>query len=87
MYTFDMYMVLAANMLISTSACIRRLHDFNQPAIYGLLVLIPIVGWLIELLLIFMPGNPRTNRYGDPPKGLRLGFPRSIGPGMKSHET
>ncbi len=39
---------------------VGRVHDYNEPAAYALLVLIPIV----NLFVIFAAGEPAPNKYG-----------------------
>jgi uncharacterized membrane protein YhaH (DUF805 family) len=43
---------------------IRRVHDYDEKAWYALLILIPI----INLYVMFAPGNPMPNRFGYQPQ-------------------
>jgi len=43
---------------------IRRVHDYDENAWYALLALIPI----INLYVMFAPGSPMPNRFGDQPQ-------------------
>lgn len=50
------------------SAASRRLHDLNLNGWLAAVTLIPYVGWLAILALIFVPGQPGANAYGENPK-------------------
>lgn len=45
----------------------RRLNDLGQTGWLGLLVLIPLVGFIFWLWLIFGPGDSDSNEYGPAP--------------------
>ena len=45
---------------------IRRLHDINQTGLWSLLTLLPFIGFLLLLALIFIGGDSTSNRYGAP---------------------
>lgn len=52
-------------LLIPTIAVtIRRLHDTNLSGWYMLLFFIPMVGWVIQIVMMVQPGTPGGNRYG-----------------------
>lgn len=46
----------------------RRLHDLNMSAWHNLFLLIPIVGVLFCLYLMFKKGDAGQNHYGIPPE-------------------
>ena len=46
----------------------RRLNDVNLSGWLSLFSLIPLINLLFGLVLLFIPGNDRTNRYGPPPQ-------------------
>jgi uncharacterized membrane protein YhaH (DUF805 family) len=48
----------------------RRLHDLNLTGWLAPLTLLPYVGWLAALALIFIPSKAGPNQYGPNPKGL-----------------
>lgn len=50
---------------IVISLYVRRLHDVNQSGLLTLLVLVPLVNLLLFLYLLFAPGNPGQNKYGE----------------------
>lgn len=53
-------------LLPTIAVAVRRLHDRGLPAWWLLLVFLPIVGELAVLILMALPGQPGTNRYGPP---------------------
>ncbi|MDB5720077.1 MAG: hypothetical protein JWP15_695 [Alphaproteobacteria bacterium] len=54
------------------TAGVRRLHDRDKPGWMLLLNLIPLVGWIFFLVLVFAPGTAGENSYGyDPREGDR----------------
>ena len=46
---------------------IRRLHDTDKSGWFLLIALIPLVGGIIVLVLLALPGNSDSNRFGPPP--------------------
>lgn len=42
---------------------VQRVHDYDEPAWYALLILVPVV----NIFVIFNPGVIAPNKYGDPP--------------------
>ena len=52
---------------------VRRLHDINLSGWFYLVCLIPGIGFLFGLFVLFMPGTAGLNKYGNPPD-----FKRSI---------
>jgi len=59
----------AAFFLPILSAGVRRLHDSNRSGWWLLIALIPIVGGLIQIVLLALPGTPGPNRFGENPLG------------------
>lgn len=45
----------------------RRFNDLGQSGWLSLLFIIPLVNMIVGLFLIFAPGKPVTNQYGQPP--------------------
>jgi uncharacterized membrane protein YhaH (DUF805 family) len=45
----------------------RRLNDLNQTGWLGLLLIVPFLGGLFALYLLFAPGSKGTNQYGPAP--------------------
>lgn len=50
------------------SLTIRRLHDSNRSAWYVLVMLLPIIGTIWFVILIFLPGTKGKNNYGADPR-------------------
>lgn len=46
------------------SVAVRRLHDSDKSGWLILLGLIPVVGWIITLILLVLPGTRGPNRFG-----------------------
>lgn len=42
----------------------QRIRDFGRSGVWILLVLIPYVGWLVSLAIMFVPSDPGENQYG-----------------------
>jgi uncharacterized membrane protein YhaH (DUF805 family) len=60
---------LAALALIvpNVAVSVRRLHDTNRSGWWYLLVFIPVLGGLVLLYFVILPGAPATNSYGPNP--------------------
>ena len=42
----------------------QRIRDFGQSGVWILLTLIPYIGWIVCLAIMFVPSTPGENRYG-----------------------
>jgi uncharacterized membrane protein YhaH (DUF805 family) len=42
----------------------QRIRDFDCSGVWILLVLVPYVGWLVSLAIMFVPSTSGENRYG-----------------------
>ena len=42
----------------------QRIRDFGYSGVWILLVLVPYVGWLVSLAIMFVPSTSGENRYG-----------------------
>jgi uncharacterized membrane protein YhaH (DUF805 family) len=49
---------------------IRRLHDISKSGWWVLFFLIPVVGWIANLILGFIGSAPGENRWGPNPYGV-----------------
>lgn len=49
------------------SAVVRRLHDINKTGWLSLLSLIPVVGIILTIYLLFPKGDYTSNKYGEIP--------------------
>ena len=45
----------------------QRFHDFGASGWWNLLSIVPIVGGIVFLILLFAPGNKQSNSYGPVP--------------------
>ncbi|MDH3679666.1 MAG: DUF805 domain-containing protein [Acidimicrobiia bacterium] len=59
--------VFLASMWFSGTNVLRRLHDCGHSGWMLLLSLVPIIGTLLWIYLLFVPGDPVRNLYGPPP--------------------
>lgn len=42
----------------------QRIRDFGQSGVWILLTLIPYVGWIVSLAIMFVPSDAGDNKYG-----------------------
>lgn len=50
------------------AAGVRRLHDTGKSGWFYLLCLVPMVGGIIIIVLLALPGEPGPNRFGPDPR-------------------
>jgi uncharacterized membrane protein YhaH (DUF805 family) len=50
----------------------QRCHNFGWTGWAMLLNLIPYIGWIFSLAILFIPGNQQPNRYGPDPIGTTV---------------
>jgi uncharacterized membrane protein YhaH (DUF805 family) len=55
-----------AILLPTITVLVRRLHDTGRSGWWGLVFLIPAIGVLILIVLLALPGDSASNRYGPP---------------------
>lgn len=48
----------------SWAAGSQRIRDFDQSGVWILLTLVPYVGWVVSLAIMFIPSTPGENKYG-----------------------
>ncbi|GFM69551.1 membrane protein [Pseudomonas cichorii] len=60
-------LLLVAMFMTNLSLSVRRLHDINLSGWFVLVGLIPIVGPLAQISLLFLPGTEGVNDYGPAP--------------------
>ncbi len=51
------------------SAGVRRMHDSDRSGWWLLIALVPLVGGLIQIVLLALPGTAGPNRFGENPLG------------------
>ena len=49
----------------------RRLHDLGASSLCLLLLPVPLIGWIVLLLLMTLPSQRQTNRWGRHPKARK----------------
>jgi uncharacterized membrane protein YhaH (DUF805 family) len=42
----------------------QRIRDFGQSGVWILLTLVPYIGWIVSLAIMFIPSTEGENRYG-----------------------
>jgi uncharacterized membrane protein YhaH (DUF805 family) len=57
-----------AVLLPSLAVTVRRLHDTDRSGWWILIGLVPVVGWIVLLVFMFIDSNPYENQYGPNPK-------------------
>ncbi len=67
-YIYLMYGI--AILIPSLAVLVRRLHDVGKSGWYVLITLIPLVGAIWMLVLLFTDSNIGNNKYGPNPKGI-----------------
>lgn len=65
------YMLLLASFVLFVGIAVsgwasgsQRIRDFGQSGVWILLTLVPYIGWLVSLAIMFVPSDPGENRYG-----------------------
>lgn len=58
------WIALALSVWSSIALGIKRLHDFGQPGIFALALLVPVVSYIVFIVLCFYPGDAGPNRFG-----------------------
>lgn len=54
-----------AAIIPSLAMLFRRFHDTNRSGVWILITLVPLVGWIIELIILCQPSVDEGNKYGD----------------------
>ena len=53
---------------LSLVNAMHRAHDLGWSGLTSALLLVPLVSFVFFLILLFLPGQRRENRYGPPPQ-------------------
>jgi len=61
-------LIYAAIVIYAFILAKRRFNDLDQSGWLSLLFLVPIANLIVALFLLFAPGKPVSNRYGQPPE-------------------
>ena len=64
--------LMLASFIPGLAVTVRRFHDQDRSGWFVLLSLIPIVGGLIMLVFMLLPGTAGQNRFGADPKSENL---------------
>tara|TARA_R110002110_G_scaffold65206_1_gene179866 strand:+ start:14626 stop:14991 length:366 start_codon:yes stop_codon:yes gene_type:complete len=48
---------------------IKRFRDIDKSGWFCLLLLIPLIGLVVFVALLFIPGTPDKNKFGEPDRG------------------
>lgn len=56
-----------AVLLPSICVAVRRLHDTGRGGGWLFINFVPLVGWIWFLVLMLLPGEPQSNRFGEVP--------------------
>jgi len=67
-FTILIRVFLAAMLLPSLAVTSRRLHDVGHSGLMILILLLPIIGWIWLLVLLFKDSQHNTNQWGYNPK-------------------
>ena len=66
--------------LLSISVIVKRLHDAGLNGKWIFINWIPFLGWLVLLVLLFLPPSDQDNKYGANPRAApRVADKRSVG--------
>lgn len=70
--------VVLLKLVPNLSVSVRRIHDTGRSARYLYIAWVPVVGWMIRLILLLLPGDEDANAWGAPraPMGM---LPRGAG--------
>lgn len=64
------FVVYLVHLWIWLALNLKRYHDRDKSGWWVLIILIPVVGWIWQLIeLGFLDGTPGSNKYGPSPKG------------------
>ena len=58
------FVLAVAMAVVSWSAGSQRVRDFNQSGVWILLCLIPYIGFIVSLAIMFVPSTDGENKYG-----------------------
>ena len=67
--SFPWVLLLTTSLLNLILICvvIKRFHDLNLPGWCCIVTFIPLLHFLLIFYLILKEGNPKVNKYGEPP--------------------
>ena len=50
----------------------KRWHDIGKSGWFAIVSLIPLIGSVITVILFFIPGSSKKNKYGEKPVSIRF---------------
>jgi len=53
-------------LFLKTVLIIRRAHDLGYTGWISVITYIPLVGIILEIILLFVPSHPNENKFGPP---------------------
>lgn len=56
--------------LPSIAVMVRRFHDGGYTGWLGLLLLIPVIGWIVVIVFMILPSERGDNKHGPDPRGV-----------------
>jgi uncharacterized membrane protein YhaH (DUF805 family) len=62
--------VMLGTLVPLVAAAVRRLHDTGKSGWFYLLCLVPLIGGIVVIVLLALPGEPGPNRFGPDPKAV-----------------
>jgi uncharacterized membrane protein YhaH (DUF805 family) len=54
------------------AVAVRRLHDSDRSGWWLLVGLIPVIGWIVNIVQLCRAGTPGPNRFGDMPVAMTI---------------
>ena len=60
-------LVVIAMLVVAVQIGVQRLHDIGWSGWLFLLTLVPLVGGIMNILMLVVPGSDAANRFGPPP--------------------
>lgn len=63
------WVIIAASCIVSLVLMAKRLHDVNKTGWLALLLFVPVVGFILFLVMLFMPGSEDANNFGGAKSG------------------
>lgn len=80
----SIYMIYSLAVLVpSIAVSVRRLHDIGKSGWYILVSLIPLVGAIWLLVLLFTDSQAGPNEFGPNPKEVNNSFDEALDSGLK----
>lgn len=58
------WLVLILSVWSNITLGVKRLHDFGQPGVVAVSLLVPVVSYLVFIFLCVYPGDAGPNRFG-----------------------